>query len=296
MGRLEDLETFLAVSRYASFTLAGRRLGVTPSAVSKAIGRLEKKFGVQLVQRTTRTTTVTAEGASFAVEVARVFGELSDAELDVSAKTPRGKVRIDTTAALGTIVIAPALPRLLARFPELQVELTLRNQVINPVEEGVDVAIRIGMLEPSRLLSRPLGTTRFVTCASPAYLRKHGRPRSPADLAAHSCLAYVPAGQPVDWTFRVDGESCDVPVGGRVHSTSGEVIRSSALAGLGIAQLFDFIVASDLASGKLVPLLDDFASPPRPITAVLAPNRRLSARVRAVLDYFVDVFRARRTR
>jgi DNA-binding transcriptional LysR family regulator len=292
MDRFAGIETFVAVAQTLSFSKAAKTLGLTPSAVSKSVLRLESRLGVQLVRRTTRNMTLTDEGADYCARCERLLGDLREIEhtLAQGGHHPHGRVRLDTTVALGTLVVAPALPRLLSRFPALQVDLTLHNQPVSLVEESLDVVIRIGELPASGLRSRRLAKTRMIVCGAPSYLDRRGRPTTLDALEQHQCLAYLRAGRPAVWSFARGAKDVSVQVKGPLHSDNGEVLRKSAVAGTGLVQLFDFIVAESLRNGELEAVLENFAPPASPITALHLPNRNLLPKVRVVLDFLVDIF------
>jgi len=294
MGALEDIELLVAAVDGGSFAAAARRLGVTPSAVSRRIARLEAELGAPLLARTTRSLRPTNDGRAFYERCVRVLEELSEAR-DAIARTrraPSGVLRVDAPLALGRKVVAPALPAFLARYPAVRVDLTLRDQRVDPVAEGLDVLVRIGELGDSSLFARRLGSSRFVHVASPAYLRRRGRPRTPADIARHMCVGHLSEGRPMGFRFPRDEGVTTVEIAGNAHANDADVIRELALAGHGIAALFDFIVAEDLARGALVEVLADSPSVWWPIHALYVRNRHLVPKVAVFLDHLAARFAA----
>jgi DNA-binding transcriptional LysR family regulator len=267
---------------------------MTPSAVSKLVGRLEARLGVQLVHRSTRKLQLTAEGRQFHERSVRVLADLDEAERCAAADTaPRGRVSINTSVSFGHYVLIPLLSRLMERHPELSIDLGLTDRVVDLMDERADIAIRWGQLPSSDLLARPLGRTGQAIVASPDYLARHGTPRTPDELLAHHRLGWSYRRSAPDWPLRVDGRVVQVPVSGKVRASDGEALRGLAVAGVGIARLSLYHLGDDLDNGRLVELLDAFN--PRdmePIHAVyLGKAGRLPARVRAVLDFLVDEVR-----
>src|SRR4051812_10272282 len=197
MSTFDGIEFLTVTVETGSFAAAARRLGVTPSAVSRRVALLESELGVQLLARTTRSLRLTEDGLAFHERCTRILDELKEAR-DAIARVrgkPAGLLRVDAPIALGRSVLAPKLPAFLERYPEIRLDLTLRDQLVDPTAEGLDVLVRIGLPRDSTLISRRLGESRLLTCASPAYLRKHGKPRHPRDLAHHQCLGFLHEGR-----------------------------------------------------------------------------------------------------
>lgn len=285
MSILGAIEFFQAAVETGSLASAARKLQVTPSAVSRRITALESELGVQLLARTTRSLRLTEHGRDFHERCSRIVEELEQARGTIarSRSAPSGRLRVEAPSALGRHVLAPMLPAFLQRYPAVRVELVLRDQLVDPVIEQVDILVRIGPPRDSALMSRRLGKSRGVLCASPAYLQKHGRPRTVADLSTHRCLTYLRDGR-TD-TFDFEGRPpLAGPSSGQFAVNDEDVIRHLALAGCGLAWLFDFLVAEDLARGSLVALLDDRAPPEWPILALYPKNRHLLPKTRAFLE------------
>jgi DNA-binding transcriptional LysR family regulator len=286
LNQLPELIAFVHSVESSSFSAAARLLGTTPSAVSKRVAKLEDRLGVRLLQRTTRSLSLTTEGAAYYERITRLLSELEEAnELVMSRGKPRGKLKITAPLDLGRWLLAQSIPDFLAQYPEIQVDLRLSDRFVDLVEECIDVAIRLGTLEDSSLIRRHLGQTRFVLCASPTYLNAHGVPATPEALMNHNCLRYISGGHPAPWSFLVNGEWQTVPVNGTFDSDNGDALRIAALAGLGITRLLSFQVDSEVQSKRLQLLFPDQLPPGPVVQAVFTHQRNLSARVRVFLDF-----------
>jgi DNA-binding transcriptional LysR family regulator len=292
MGTFDDIELLALVVEGGSFAAAARRRGLTPSAVSRRIAALERELGVPLLARTTRSLRLTHDGEAFHERCLRILDELREAReaLARARKKPSGLLRVDAPLALGRRVLTPHLPRFLERHPDIRLDLTLRDQIVDPIAEGLDLVVRIGPLGDSALIARRLGASRLVLCAAPRYLRKHGTPRSPADLARHECLGYLSDGRPRSFRFVSPAGVQAFDVSGHCHANDADVLHQLALAGRGIAALFDFIVAEDLARGALMLVLADHPSTTWPIHALYPKNRHLVPKVGAFLDFLSALY------
>lgn len=296
MGVVENLEglpVFVRAVREGSFSAAARVLGLTPSAVSKQIGRLEDQLAVRLFNRTTRRLGLTEEGAAFYERASRILADLEDAAAAVSSLqgVARGRLRVTMPTAFGVIHLLPALPDFLERHPEVTLEIDLNDRIVNMIEEGFDLALRVGDLEDSSLIGRRLAANRRVLAAAPDYLANHAPPQRPEDLASHNCLIYTYRAQRHDWHL-VDaaGEESVFTVAGNLETNNPMMLRAAALAGLGVVLLPLWIIGPDLKAGRLQRLLPDYHWPDSAIQAVYPPGRHLSARVRAFLDFLVERF------
>jgi len=293
MDTLEGLPVFVKAVREGSFSGAARALEITPSAVSKQIGRLEDRLSVRLFNRTTRRLSLTEEGAAFYERASRILADLDDAAEAVSSlKTvPRGRLRITLPTAFGILHLLPALPDYIARHPEVTLEIDLNDRFVNMVEEGFDLALRIGELEDSSLIGRRLAANRRVMAAAPAYLERYGTPRRATDLEDHNCLVYTYRAQRYDWHLTDDkGRDCVVTVSGNMETNNPMMLRAAALSGLGIVLLPLWIIGPDIKAGRLVQLLPAYHWPDSAIHAVYPPGRHLSARVRSFVDFLVERF------
>jgi len=285
---------FFHVAEQLSFRRAAEHLGVSTAAVSKAVAGLEARLGVKLLIRSSRAVALTPEGKLFHARSREAVASLQagHAQLAHARGQARGDVRVSTSFVLGPIVVA-ALPALAARYPELVVHLALTDRVSGLLADDLDVALRIGARTSSSLVSRVLYRPRWVTVASPAFLARHGTPARPAELAHHNCLRFVdPRGRPVPWWFAesADGPARPLEVTGNLLVDQGELLLTAALAGAGVAQLFDFMVTDALRDGRLVEILDRFAAPGPPIHAVTSPERSRSANVRAIVELAATTF------
>lgn len=292
MDPFGGMAVFAAVVEAGSFSAAAAALGLSKSAVSKQVARLEDRLGARLLNRTTRTLALTEVGRDYFERAKRILAEVEEAETAVGRlhAEPRGTLRVNAPMSFGTRHVAPALPALLARYPDLGVDLVLNDRVVDVLDEGFDVSIRIVRMEDSSLVARRLSGFRRVVCASPDYWRRHGRPAHPDDLAGHECLIYGYLAQPLDWPFAGPDGRFRVRVSGRFRANNGDAIRAAALGGLGVALAPSFIVGDDLDAGRLETALEDFEEPDLAIWAVYPPGRHLSAKVRAFVDFLADRF------
>jgi DNA-binding transcriptional LysR family regulator len=291
VNRSGEMEVFVQAVDRGGFSAAARSLGLTPSAVSKLIGRLETRLGTRLVQRSTRKLQLTTEGQQFYERCRRVLADIDEAERSITAgAVPRGRVVINTSVSFGIQVLVPLVPRFVMAHPQVALDVALTDRVVDLMDEKADVAIRWGPLPASDLVGRRLGQTTQAIVASPDYLARHGTPRKPADLERHAQLDFTYRRRVPDWPLLVGGQTIDVPVRGSVRASDGETLRHLALAGAGLARLSRYHVQADLDAGRLVPVLEKFnPHDVAPIHAVyLGRADRLPSRVRAVLDFLVE--------
>lgn len=284
---LQGLNVFVCCAEQGSFTRAGQLLGLTPSAVSKAMSRLEQELGSRLFQRSPRAVTLTAEGSEFFARCRELVDQAEAARqtLAGAAVRARGQLRVSSPVSFGQFVLSPALAEWLRRQPELGVQLSLSDRVPDLVEERLDLAIRLGEPPDSRLVARRIGEMPFVLVASAAYLRARGRPRRPQDLSDHACLGYVQAwdGALRRWSFtRGEDKLLHLPRG-PLASGHVSVLLDAALAGAGIAQLPRFVAAEVLAQGRLKLLMPEYASFGPPLYALYSPRRQNSAALQSLL-------------
>jgi len=283
----------VAVADTGSFRGAARTLGVTPSAVSKAIARLEHQLGVRLVHRTSRVMMLTVEGedavAGFRDALERIRAT-RDAAL-AAQRTPSGRLRVTWPIAIAEFFADRVMPAMAAQHPQIEVSALVTDGTIDLVAENIDLAIRIGELGDSALVARRIGTLRCVTAAAPAYLARHGTPRSPGDLARHACLRLaLPSGRIKTWQFHSATGAVAIVPAGRFTADHGRSLVTAAIAGLGIVQAHDLQLGEHLLNVKLVELLADHEAPGPPLYALCAPGRRTSPRVRAFLEVVADAF------
>jgi DNA-binding transcriptional LysR family regulator len=257
------------------------------------VAELEAHLQTRLLNRTTRRVSLTESGRAFHERCVQLLADLDEAEQEASqsARTPRGTLKLTSSINFGVRHLAPAIAAFLARYPELRFDVSLSDRIVDLVEEGFDLAIRIGSTGSENLVARKLGEARLVPCASPAYLARHGAPRTPADLSGHNCLTYAYVSQPGLWALRdAAGREHLAKVSGNLHSNNGDLNAEAALQGVGIAFEPSFIVADAVRAGRLVPLLQEYAAPPAPIWAVYPSRKHLSAKVRLFVDYLVERF------
>ncbi len=293
MDRFAALQTFVAVAEEASFSAAARRLGLAKSAVSRQIAELEAALGVRLLNRTTRSLSLTEVGRSYFDRVEQILAELDDANRAAgdTRAAPCGRLKISAPMSFGFLHLAPALSAFLGRYPSVTVDLVMNDRIVDLVEEGFDLAIRISTLPDSSLIARRLAPARRVICASPAYLSARGEPKAPDELKDHDCLFYSNLAAARDWRFqRGDGTPWPVTVAGRLGVNNGDALRVAALGGLGLAHIPTFIVGADLQAGTLVKVLEAYVAQDVSITAVYPHSRHLSPTVRALVDFLAERF------
>ncbi|CAM2195666.1 LysR family transcriptional regulator, regulator for bpeEF and oprC [Paraburkholderia kururiensis] len=289
MDNLNGIVAFVRTAETLSFVEAGRKLGVSASAVGKAIAKLEASLGVRLFHRTTRRVSLTHEGQHFHERCHRILEELRDAEamLSKAAQTPRGRLRV-SLPVIGYRFLLPVLPAFSARYPDVELDLDFNDRIVDVVEGGFDAVIRSGLLTDSSLMSRRLGPFRFVLCASPEYVARMGQPRTVAELAAHDCVRYrfPTTGRLQPWTFGEDDE----PPRLRTSMTCNnmEALRGAVIAGFGIGFVPDFLVRDALACGSLVTVLDDLAIPPGQFSVLWPSSRQLSPKLRVFVDFMCE--------
>ena len=293
MDKLASIEALVAVVESGGFSRAAERLGLTKSVVSRRIGQLEDALGVQLLQRTTRSQSLTLHGREFYERGLRILADLDDAEqaiLDDSAAL-RGRLKIAGPLSFGLKHLSTALNDFMQTHPAIEIELDLNDREVNLVEEGCDMAVRVGELRDSSLLARRLGTVRFVTCASPIYLEKHGTPSRPEELERHTGLHYTNVGLKQAWQFFGPDNATRIAIPGiRMRANNGEALVAAAIAGMGIVQTPTFIAADHITAGRLRMILQDFRRPATGIHAVYPPGRLIPRRVHALADFLAQRF------
>jgi len=292
--QLAAMAVFARVVEAGGFSAAARELGLSKSAVSKSVARLEDRLGLRLLNRTTRKLSLTEAGAAYHAGCRRMLAEAEAAEREVVrlAGAPRGTLKLDLPMSFGVSRIAPLLPAFLQRYPEVDLDVVFEDRRIDLVEEGYDLAVRIAALPDSSLVARRLCPVRRVVVASPAYLSTRGTPRRPEALAAHDCLLYhyLPSGDL--WRFLgPEGEERSVKVSGRARLNNGEALLTACIAGLGVALMPTFLCAEALRDGRLRRLLADWRDPAElAVHAVFPATRNLSPKVRAFVDHLAAAF------
>lgn len=293
MDAFSEIGVFVRVVDQRSFTLAARTMGLTASGVSRAITRLEGRLGVRLLERSTRSVGLTAEGAVYYERCTRILRELADADGAVAGtrSAPRGRLRVDAPSMFGSHVLGPAIGRFLAAYPELSVDLSLRDHVIDPIAEGIDVVLRMTRLRESELVHKHLGTLRFVIAGAPEYFKRRGRPASVEDLRKHETLGFLVGSTPVPWKLRDGTGDLALPPTGRFCSNGIGAILEAARAGQGIAQAFELIVRDDLARGTLETVLGPELQQEVPVVALYTREKAQLPKVRAFLTFMIELMR-----
>ena len=292
MESMDAIPVFVAVVEEGSFAAAARRIGVTKSAVSKRISQLETRLGVQLLHRSTRKLSLSEAGEQYFAHAIQSLAAAQDAEDAVAQLqgAPQGRLRINTPMSFGRLHIAPLVPDFLAAYPGVGVDMVMDDRVVDMVEGGFDLAIRVRTLEDSALIARKLAPCHNLLCAAPSYLKKHGTPKHPDDLQEHNCLQYAYASTIHTWRFeeKNNGGIVNLDVTGNYQVNNSEALRQALVAGVGIARLPTFIASADITAGRLVPLLPDYKLPSQIIYAVFPERRHLPAKVRVFIDYLVE--------
>lgn len=289
---LNEILIFMAVVDEGSFIAGGQAMGLTRSAAGKAVARLEDRLGVRLLNRSTRALSLSDEGRVFYERGLQILAAVDDAEASVAARpgTPRGLLRLTVPDAFGRLVVLPLLKKYLQAWPETQVEVSFTDRQADIVEEGFDLAVRIGEAPPdTRLVSRVIARYKAMLCASPAYIAERGEPMKVDDLARHDCLIFSSRNRRQSWHFLGDdGTRVRAQGRSRLRLDSGEALRDAAASGLGIAFLPDFLVAPDLAAGRLQQVLPGLAFGDVEIVAIYPTKRLLEPRVRRFIDLMVE--------
>ncbi|MBC8027156.1 MAG: LysR family transcriptional regulator [Steroidobacteraceae bacterium] len=289
------MRVFVRVVEAGGFTRAADSLRMPKPTVTKLVQSLEGHLRIKLLNRTTRRVTVTPDGSAYYERVVRLLGDLEDIESSVThaKEKPRGRLRIDAGAAVTTYILLPALPDFLARYPDIAVECGVSDRPADLIGDNVDCVIRGGpLLEPS-LVARHIGDLRWLTCATPAYLSKHGKPTHPTDLESGHVLAgyfYPRSGRMRPLIFERDGKRIEIPPNPRVAVNDSGAHFASLRAGLGLGQLISFIVSASGASKELLPVLEDWQPAPLPVHALYPANRHLSTKVRVFVDWAAELF------
>lgn len=283
MEALEAMQAFSRVAELGSFTRAAAELGLSRAMVSTHVRRLEKRFGLRLLNRTTRKVALTPAGADYLGHCRRIFAELTAAEetLSRAKEQPTGRLRVDVPGSFGRHILLPALPDFLARYPGIDLELRFNERVVDLMKEGIDLAVRAGTVTDPNLVALRVSGSRWITCASPAYLEKHGRPQQIADLADHVLIGSIPPDgtHPRPWLFATEP---DPPFEPRFRMTvnEAEAVMLAAARGVGITQTMDLLAARELVDGNLVTVLTEYTRPGPPLSIVHTPAAQRLARVR----------------
>jgi len=289
-GRSGEMEVLVRVAQEGSLSAAARTLGMTPSAVSRIIARTEQRLGARLLLRTTRAITFTAEGEAYLRGARRILADLAEVEDAIADQSvPKGRLRVSAALGHGRLAIVPLVAAFSARYPNIVVDLTLGDEVVDILGGQADVAVRFGPLPDSPLTARKIGDTGQVVVASPDYLARHGTPQAPEDLLQHNCLRFNFRRAEPNWPFVRDGEVFSLKVCGNIECSSGEALAQLARVGAGIARIGAFTVNEDIGRGDLVQLLEAFNPGERePIHAVFVGGPTMPARVRLFVDFLIE--------
>jgi DNA-binding transcriptional LysR family regulator len=293
VDRFAAIRAFTQVVESGSFSAAAARLGLSTTAASRHVAELEAHLHTRLLNRTTRRVSLTESGRAFYERSIQLLADLGEAEEEAqrAAVVPRGTIRLTTSVNFGVRHVAPAIAAFLGAHAEVRFDVSLSDRVVDLVEEGFDLGVRIGAPGSDNIVARKLGETRLVPCASPEYLKAHGAPQAPEDLARHNCFTYEYVSPRNLWRFRdAAGAEHPVRVSGNLHSNNGDLLAEAAARGAGVVFEPAFIVGPEVRAGRLVPLLQEFVAPPMPIYAVYPSRKHLSAKVRLFVDFLVERF------
>lgn len=286
---LHAISIFVRIAETKSFTKAAKRLGISTSGVSKSLTRLEERLGVRLANRTTRSVSLTDDGATFFERCCQILGDLEDAETVVTRRQtkPRGRLRVQLPVGFGLKVIAPFLAQFAEQCPELVIDVEFGDRIADLAEEGIDAVVRIGHPGDTRLVARKLCDLRYVPVASPDYLARHGEPKSPDDLQQHRCLGYhIPqTNRYRDWSFLSAGQPYLKPISGNLNMNNGQALVDAAIAGAGIATVATFMACDAVRAGLLRIVLSEYVQAGPPVWVGYLERRHLSLRIRAFVDF-----------
>lgn len=287
MDRFESMAVFARVAEVGSFSAAAKLCGLSATMVANHVQDLEQRLGAKLIHRTTRRQSLTEVGQAFLADCQDVLARLEAAEDKARERNsqPSGRLRISATMSFGTHVVTPLVRDYVRRYPGVEIDLRLTDRVVDLVEEGIDIAFRFGILPDSGLVARPLRPRFRLVCASPEYLAKHGTPTTPADLVRHHCLLFRDGTPRNQWQFV---GTAPIQVSGRFVTDSGTALLSAVRDGLGVALLADFEIANDIATGCLVHLLSDTATPAWPVALVYLADRHMTAKLRGFVELALD--------
>ena len=292
MDKLASLRAFVKVVELGSFSEAGRQLRLSRSAISKYVGDLEQSLGVQLLNRTTRHASPNENGQLYFERALSILSDLDAADRAVTQlqSTPRGLLRVNAPMSFGTLQLGSAIADFMARYPELQIQLVLSDDLVDPVQDGFDVTLRIAELESSSLIARKIVSIDRVVCASPDYLARHGTPAHPRDLRSHVALTYGFLLTGNQWKLTGDDGDHWIQPSWLLCANNAEVLRDAAIKGRGVALLPTFLADAALGDGRLLSFLDDYGAPPLALYAIYPPTRHLSVKVRLLIDFLVERF------
>lgn len=296
MDNISDLKFFVLLTQHGSLSALARELGITPSAVSIRLARLERRLGVRLLNRSTRRLSLTHEGETYLLEGSRILTELEELDQTVSKSraTPRGLLRVNATLGFGRRHLAPAISEFVRKFPEISIQMQLSDRPANLIDEGFDIGVVIGTPPDTRVMARRIAVNRRILCASPAYMRKHGTPANPHELTGHDCLVLREnAAAYGTWHLRRGGKEETVKVRGPLSANDGQSVLTWALEGHGILMRSEWDVRQYLESGQLMQVLPEWSLPPADIHAIYAGHRNISAKVSRFVEFLEAWFQDR---
>lgn len=289
MDKLRSMEVFVAAVDTGSFTAAAERFGISAVMVGKHVRELELRLGAALLTRTTRRQSLTEIGRQYVDQCRAILGQIQAAEslAETMRATPRGVLKVTCAVSFGMEILGPALPDFLERYPEVSVDLNLNDRAVDLVEEGFDIAVRIGALEDSSLVARPLRPYGVVVCGSPDYLARRGVPRTPADLAQHECLEFRGWVPQARWRLKGDKDGRHVPLS-RLRVNNSYALKQAALKGFGLTMQAEMALAQDIAAGRLVRVLDDYLPTPRPMHLLYSRDRQPTPKLTSFIDFVLE--------
>lgn len=292
MDKLTSMRVFCRVATSGNFSLAARELRISPAMVTKHIASLESQLGIRLLNRTTRKVSMTEAGESYLRLSQNLLSDIEEGESSLSELShhPSGTLKLTAPIDFGVLYLAPAIANYLNRFPDVSIDINYQDRKVNLVEDGFDIAIRIGSLPDSSLIAVPLMKQQTICCASPDYLQRHGRPRHPTELRKHNCLTYSYSSTNNDWHFSKDGESYAIKASGRLNANNGRAMTAVAAQGVGIILKPQFMVQDFIDKGELVAILEDYDLPHGDVFAVYPHRRFLPAKMRSFIDYIKEYF------
>ncbi len=293
MDLLTAFRTFVRIAETGSFSAVAREVGATQPAISRQVAQLEQHLGVRLFQRSTRSLTLTEDGRDLLTHAQVVLDTVAETEASIGQRraSPSGLVKLGCPAVFGRVYIAPRIGLLLARYPDLVVELVIEDDVVDMVQQGLDVSVRTGEITDPSLVARRIGLTTAHIIASTEYLERMGEPKHPSELAAHECVLFTRMASPEEWVFHGPEGAVSVPVKGRFRSNGIEAVLAAVVGGVGISRVPLWMVRDEIDSGRVRRILADWQPKPRPIFAVYPSRRFLAPRTRAMIDFLVDEFR-----
>jgi DNA-binding transcriptional LysR family regulator len=293
MDRLSAMNMFIRVVETGSFSAVAKELKSTQPTVSKNIAELESWLGAKLLNRSTRSLRLTETGADYYERCIAILQDVEDAEQNVGLlqTQPRGLVRVSAAVAFGRLHIVPRLQGFYEQYPDIKIDITLNDRIVDLVEEGIDVAFRMGTLKDSNLIARKLCSSPTLTVATPTYLKKYGVPNHPRDLKEHNYIVYTDLGSTDQTTFVEAGQPLHINVSGNLQSNNSEVLRSALEGSLGISRVPQWLVGDRVRSGELVEVLVEFQPGPTNVHVVYSPGRHLPSKIRCFIDYFAEQFK-----